>query len=79
MKRNLAILFSLVVFGLQPLWAQHPDEENCVYVPATELTMTDVTHETSVGGVHPGDYGYTIWARSIEKSICKILKKYGIK
>ena len=40
MKRNLTILFSLVVFGLQPLWAQHPDEENCVYVPATELTMT---------------------------------------
>ena len=30
-------------------------------------------------GVHPGDYGYTLWARSIEKPLLKILKKYGIR
>lgn len=76
MRKFFAILFSLVVFGLQPLWAQHPDEEKIEFDRAH---MTDVTHETSVDGVHPGDYGYTFWARSIEKSICKILKKYGIK
>lgn len=36
-------------------------------------------HETSVDGVHPGDYGYTLWAESIEKAVCKILKKYDLK
>ncbi|MBP5398053.1 MAG: SGNH/GDSL hydrolase family protein [Bacteroidales bacterium] len=36
-------------------------------------------HETSVDGTHPNDRGYTLWARSIEKPILKILAKYGIK
>ncbi len=36
-------------------------------------------HETSVDGIHPGDYGYTLWMRSIEKPLLKILKKYGIR
>ncbi len=40
---------------------------------------TSTLHETSVDGVHPGDYGYTLWAKSIEKPLLKILKKYGIK
>ena len=48
-----------------------------VYVIQTNAT--DDLHETSVDGVHPGDYGYTLWARSIEKPILKILKKYGIR
>ena len=39
----------------------------------------DEWHETSVDGTHPDDYGYTLWARSIEKPICKILRKYGLK
>ena len=34
--------------------------------------------DTSVDGTHPGDYGYTLWARSIQKPLLKILKKYGI-
>ncbi len=34
---------------------------------------------TSVDGVHPDNYGYTLWARSIEKAVLKILRKYGIK
>ena len=34
---------------------------------------------TSVDGVHPGDYGHVLWARSIEKPILKILRKYGIR
>ena len=44
-----------------------------------QTNATDILHETSVDGVHPGDYGYTLWAKSIEKPILKILKKYGIK
>lgn len=39
----------------------------------------DKQHETSVDGIHPGDYGYTLWARSIEKPLLKILRKYGIR
>ncbi len=39
----------------------------------------DSHHETSVDGTHPDDYGYTLWARSIEKPILRILKKYGLK
>ncbi len=36
------------------------------------------SHETSVDGTHPDNYGYTLWSRSIEKPVMKILKKYGI-
>ena len=36
-------------------------------------------HEASVDGVHPDNYGYTLWAKSIEKQVLKILRKYGIK
>ena len=35
--------------------------------------------ESSVDGTHPSDMGYLGWARSIEKPILKILKKYGIR
>jgi lysophospholipase L1-like esterase len=48
-----------------------------VYFIQTNATSPD--HETSVDGTHPNDYGYTLWARSIEKPLLKILKKYGIK
>ena len=40
---------------------------------------TDELHESSVDGIHPGDHGYTIWARSIEKPVLRILKKCGIR
>ena len=36
------------------------------------------SHETSVDATHPDDYGYTLWAQSIEKPVLEILKKYGI-
>ena len=39
----------------------------------------DALHETSVDSIHPGNHGYTLWARSIEKPLLKILRKYGIK
>ena len=44
-----------------------------------QTNATDAMHETSVDGTHPSDYGYTLWARSIEKPLLRILKKYGIK
>ena len=47
------------------------------YITTTNATSPD--HYTSVDGTHPGDYGYTLWARSIRKPVLKILKKYGIK
>lgn len=37
------------------------------------------SHEASVDGVHPDNYGYTLWAQSIQKPILKILRKYGIR
>ena len=39
---------------------------------------TLASHEASVDGVHPDNYGYTLWENSIEKPLLKILKKYGI-
>ena len=36
-------------------------------------------HEASIDGTHPSNYGYQLWAESIEKPVKKILKKYGIK
>ena len=44
-----------------------------------QTNAADELEETSVDGTHPGDYGYTIWAKSIEKQLLKILKKHGIK
>ena len=35
-------------------------------------------HETTQDGTHPSDRGYQLWARSIEKPVKKILRKYGI-
>ena len=50
--------------------------ENVYFI---QTNATDELHETSVDGTHPGDYGYTLWANSIEKPLLKILKKYGIR
>ncbi len=36
-------------------------------------------HESSVDGIHPSDMGYQAWARSIEKPVRKILRKYGLR
>ena len=37
------------------------------------------SHEHTVDGTHPDDYGYYLWARSIEKPVRRILRRYGIK
>ncbi|MCM1503179.1 MAG: SGNH/GDSL hydrolase family protein [Bacteroidales bacterium] len=48
-----------------------------VYFIQTNATAPD--HEASVDGVHPSDYGYSLWAKSIEKPLLKILRKHGLK
>ena len=40
---------------------------------------SDPSKDTSVDGTHPSDWGYMYWAKSIEKPVLKILKKYGIR
>ena len=47
------------------------------YIRTTNATSK--THETSVDGTHPGDYGYTLWAESLVKPVTRILRKYGLK
>lgn len=37
------------------------------------------TGESVSDGTHPDSYGYTLWARSIEKPVLNILKKYRIR
>lgn len=37
------------------------------------------SHDATVDGVHPDNYGYTLWTASIEKQIVKILRKYDIR
>ncbi|MCR5409212.1 MAG: SGNH/GDSL hydrolase family protein [Bacteroidales bacterium] len=48
-----------------------------VYYIHPNATTKD--HQSSVDGTHPGDYGYYIWEKSIEKKVLRILRKYGIK
>lgn len=48
-----------------------------VYYVVTDATAED--NEASVDGTHPSDYGYQLWAKSIEKPILKILAQYGIR
>ena len=45
----------------------------------TTSNATSGQHDTSVDGVHPGSWGYYLWADSVRKPILKILRKYGIK
>ena len=42
-------------------------------------TASDGSHEWSVDGTHPDNYGYYLWSRSIEKPILRILRRYGIR
>ena len=50
---------------------------NDVYYVKSDASTPDHNHQ--VDGVHPDDYGYEVWAKSIQKPIVKILRKYGIK
>lgn len=50
---------------------------NDVYFVKSDASTPDHNHQ--VDGVHPDDYSYELWAKSIRKPIVKILRKYGIK
>lgn len=49
-----------------------------VYYIAPDAALHNGESSTA-DGIHPNDNGYSIWERSIEKPILKILRKYGIK
>ncbi len=51
--------------------------KNVYYLKCTDASSPE--HDTTVEGTHPSDYGYFYWARSIEKPVLRILRKYGIK
>ena len=51
--------------------------KNVYYIQTTNATSDD--NNSTVDGVHPDNYGYTLWAKSIEKPLLKILKKHGVK
>ena len=40
---------------------------------------TSKSHESSVDGIHPGDYGYTLWAESIKNPVKRILSRYKLR
>lgn len=48
-----------------------------VYFIVPNATAPD--HEAQVDGIHPSDYGYQLWEKSIEKEVLKILRKYDIR
>ena len=50
---------------------------NDVYFVKSDASTPGHNHQ--VDGVHPDDYSYELWAKSIRKPIVKILSKYGIK
>ena len=47
------------------------------YIQSTNATSP--THEATVDGVHPDNYGYTLWEQSIEKEILRILRRYDVR
>lgn len=48
-----------------------------VYFIRPDATSKD--HSATIDGVHPSNYGYQLWAESIEKPVLKILREYGIR
>ena len=52
--------------------------KNVYWIPETKTWVND-EYMATVDGTHPDDYGYYLWAKSVEKPIVKILSKYGIK
>lgn len=68
-RRKIEVADSMMTIALK----KYPD----VYYIRPNATSD--SHETSVDGVHPDNYGYTLWAESIVKPVKKILRKYNIK
>lgn len=51
--------------------------DDVYWVTSTDASSTECS--TTTDGTHPNDYGYLLWAESVKKPICKILRKYGIR
>ena len=47
------------------------------YIKSTNATSK--SHEATVDGIHPDNYGYTLWEQSVEKKLLRILRKYGVR
>ena len=65
--------------AVEELFAQIKGDKKYKDVYLITPNATSEAHDTSVDGTHPGISGYTLWEKSIEKPVLKILKKYGIK
>lgn len=61
----------------QELMAQACKRYKDVYFIHPDICIP--TGESVSDGVHPDNYGYTLWASSIEKPVLKILRNYGIR
>ena len=61
----------------ETLMAEAVKKYKDVYFIYPNATSPD--HEASVDGIHPTNYGYTLWAKSIVPQVLEILAKYGIK
>lgn len=48
-----------------------------VYFITPDATSDD--NNATVDGVHPDNYGYKLWAESIERQLFRILKRYGMR
>ena len=44
-----------------------------------EPNATSSTHDATVDGVHPDNYGYSLWAESIREPILEILSRYDMR
>lgn len=63
----------------QTLMAEIADDPKYKDVYFIDTNASVPSHETTVDGVHPNDYGYYLWFRSIEKPLLRILSRYGIR
>lgn len=86
---KMLIMIASAIFLSVSVQAQQPQPDSggkVVTDPSQPINVTlapdaDVLEDVVVVayGSHPNDYGYTLWAKSIEKPLLKILKKHGIK
>lgn len=67
-ETRAAVADSMMNIALQ----KYPD----IYFITPDATSSD--NNATVDGVHPDNYGYTLWAESIMEPLVEILNKYGI-
>lgn len=50
--------------------------KNVYYISSTDTVGK--YHECTTDGIHPDSHGYTLWAESVKKDLCRILRKHII-